>query len=98
MKLSVSATKGKTIIVTIAEAGEVLGLAAAVSGKPYEMPAETIDPRQVKFVKCDDFLQFIKDDAEACLKVAEQLSEQYYDACKEVRSLELSHSAVEKLI
>ena len=37
VKLSVSATNGKTIIVKIAEAGEVLGLAAAVSGKPFEM-------------------------------------------------------------
>jgi CRP/FNR family cyclic AMP-dependent transcriptional regulator len=97
VKLSVSATNGKTIIVKIAEAGEVLGLAAAVSGKPYEMTAETIEPCQVNFVKCDDFLQFMKDDVEACLKVAEQLSEKYYSACKEVRSLELSHSAVEKL-
>jgi CRP/FNR family cyclic AMP-dependent transcriptional regulator len=97
VKLSVSATNGKTIIVKIAEAGEVLGLAAAVSGKPYEMTAETIEPCQVNFVKRDDFLQFMKDDVEACLKVAEQLSEKYYSACKEVRSLELSHSAVEKL-
>jgi CRP/FNR family cyclic AMP-dependent transcriptional regulator len=97
VKLSLSATNGKTIIVRIAEAGEALGLGATVSGKPYEMTAETIDPCQVTFVKRDDFLEFLKDDVEACFKVAEQLSEKYYDACKEVRSLELSHSAVEKL-
>jgi CRP/FNR family transcriptional regulator len=97
VKLSLSATNGKTIIVRIAEAGEALGLGATVSGKPYEMTAETIDPCQVTFVKRDDFLEFLKDDVEACFKVAEQLSEKYYDACKEVRSLELSQSAVEKL-
>ncbi len=97
VKLSLSATNGKTIIVRLAEAGEALGLGATVSGKPYEMTAETIDPCQVTFVKRDDFLEFLKDDVEACFKVAEQLSEKYYDACKEVRSLELSHSAVEKL-
>ena len=34
---------------------------------------------------------------EACFKVAEQLSEKYHNACKEVRSLGLSHSAAEKL-
>jgi hypothetical protein len=72
-------------------------LGATVSGKPYEMTAETIDPCQVTFVKRDDFPEFLKDDVEACFKVAEQLSEKYYDACKEVRSLELSQSAVEKL-
>jgi CRP/FNR family transcriptional regulator, cyclic AMP receptor protein len=97
VKLSISATNGRTIIEKIAEPGEELGLAATVSGKPYEMTAETIDPCQVNFVKRDDFLRFLKDDVEACLKVAEQLSEKYYDARKEVRSLELSHSAVEKL-
>jgi CRP/FNR family transcriptional regulator len=84
VKLSLSATNGKTIIVRIAEAGEALGLGATVSGKPYEMTAETIDPCQVTFVKRDDFLEFLKDDVEACFKVAEQLSEKYYDACKEV--------------
>jgi CRP/FNR family transcriptional regulator, cyclic AMP receptor protein len=97
VKLSISATNGKTIIVRIAEAGEALGLGATVSGKSYEMTAETIDPCQVNFVKRDDFLRFLKDDVEACFKVAEQLSEKYHDACHEVRSLELSHSAVEKL-
>jgi hypothetical protein len=83
--------------VRIAEAGEALGLGATVSGKPYEMTAETIDPCQVTFVKRDDFPEFLKDDVEACFKVAEQLCEKNYDACKEVRSLELSQSAVEKL-
>jgi len=33
----------------------------------------------------------------ACFKVAEQLSEKYHDACNELRSLGLSHSAHEKL-
>ena len=59
--------------------------------------AETIDPCQLNFVKRDDFLRFLKDDVQACFKVAEQLSEKYHDACNEVRSLGLSHSAHEKL-
>ncbi|MFZ1053681.1 MAG: Crp/Fnr family transcriptional regulator, partial [Candidatus Sulfotelmatobacter sp.] len=88
---------GRTMIVKLAEPGEVLGLSATVSGKPYEVTAETIDPCQVNFVKRDDFLRFLKDDVEACFKVAEQLSEKYHNACNEVRSLGLSHSAAEKL-
>lgn len=97
VKMSICATDGKTLIVRIAEPGEVLGLSAAVSGKPYELTAETIDPCQVNFVKRDDFLRFLKDHSEACFKVAEQLSEKYNTACHEVRSLGLSHSAGEKL-
>jgi len=97
VKLSICATDGKTLIVKIAEPGEVLGLSASVSGKPYELTAETIDPCQVNFVKRDDFLRFLRDQPEACFKVAEQLSEKYNTACHEVRSLGLSHSAGEKL-
>lgn len=97
VKLSVSAPNGKTVIVKIAEAGEVLGLSAAVSGKPYEVTAETIDPCQISFVKREDFLRFLKDDVQVCFKVAEQLSAKYHAVCNEVRSLGLSHSAAEKL-
>jgi CRP/FNR family transcriptional regulator len=85
------------MIVKLAEAGEILGLSATISGRPYEVTAETIDPCQITFVKREDFLQFLKDDVETCFKVAEQLGEKYHNACKEVRSLGLSHSAAEKL-
>jgi CRP/FNR family transcriptional regulator len=97
VKLSICSTDGKTLILKIAEAGEVLGLSASVSGKPYELTAETIDPCQVNFVKREDFLRFLKEHADACLRVAEQLSEKYNTACREIRSLGLSHSAAEKL-
>src|SRR6202158_2321130 len=97
VKLSICSTDGKTLILKIAEPGEVLGLSATVSGKPYELTAETIDPCQVNFVKREDFLRFLKEHADACLRVAEQLSEKYNSACREIRSLGLSHSAAEKL-
>jgi CRP/FNR family cyclic AMP-dependent transcriptional regulator len=97
VKLSICATDGKTLILKIAEPGEVLGLSATVSGKPYELTAETIDPCQVNFVKREDFLRFLRDHSDACFKVAEQLSAKYNNACHEVRSLGLSHSAGEKL-
>jgi CRP/FNR family cyclic AMP-dependent transcriptional regulator len=97
VKLSINSPSGRTMIVKLAEPGEVLGLSAIISGKPYEVTAETTDPCQVTFVKRDDFLRFLKDDVEVCFKVAEQLSEKYHNACKEVRSLGLSRSAAEKL-
>lgn len=97
VKLSINSPSGRTMIVKLAEAGEVLGLSATISGKPYEVTAETIGPCQINFVKRDDFLLFLKDDVEVCFKVAEQLGQKYHDACKEMRSLGLSHSAAEKL-
>jgi CRP/FNR family transcriptional regulator, cyclic AMP receptor protein len=97
VKLSINSPSGRTMIVKLAEPGEVLGMSATISGKPYEVTAQTIDPCQVNFVKRDDFLRFLKDDVEVCFRVAEQLGEKYHNACKEVRSLGLSHSAAEKL-
>jgi CRP/FNR family cyclic AMP-dependent transcriptional regulator len=97
VKLSVSASDGKTLILEVAEAGEVLGLAAAVSNKPYAVTAETIDPSQVNFIRRDDFLRFMRDHPEVGLRVSQQLSENYHTACREIRSLALSHSAAEKL-
>jgi CRP/FNR family cyclic AMP-dependent transcriptional regulator len=97
VKLSICSTDGKTLILKIAEAGEVLGLSATLSGKPYELTAETIDPCQINFVKREDFMRFLRDHSEACLRVAEQLSDKYNAACREIRSLGLSHSAAEKL-
>jgi CRP/FNR family transcriptional regulator len=85
------------LILKIAEPGEVLGLSATVGGKPYELTAETVDPCQVNFVKREDFLRFLKEHSEACLRVAEQLSDKYNSACREIRALGLSHSAGEKL-
>lgn len=97
VKLSICSTDGKTLILKIAEPGEVLGLSASVSGKPYELTAETVDPCQINFVKREEFLRFLRENADACLRVAEQLSEKYNSACREIRSLGLSHSAAEKL-
>jgi CRP/FNR family transcriptional regulator, cyclic AMP receptor protein len=97
VKLSLSSSDGKTLILRIAEPSEVLGLSATVSGKPYELTAETIDPCQINFVKREDFLRFLREHSDVCFRVAEQLSDKYSSACHEIRSLALAHSAAEKL-
>jgi CRP/FNR family transcriptional regulator len=97
VKLSLSVNDGKTLILKLAEPGEVLGLSATVAGKPYELSAETMDTCQVNFVKRDDFLRFLKLHVEVCFRAAEQLSKKYNNTCYELRSLGLSHSASERL-
>ena len=97
VKLSIGSSDGKMLILKISEPGEVLGLSATISGKPYELTAETLDPCQVNFVKRDDFLRFLREHNEVCLRVAEQLSDKYNTACHEIRALGLSHTAAEKL-
>lgn len=97
VKLTTCSSDGKAVITRIAEGGEVLGLSATVSGRPYMATAETLLPCQVNFIKREDFLRFLRENGEACLRVSEHLSNNYHDAFEQVRSLGLSHSASEKL-
>jgi CRP/FNR family transcriptional regulator len=97
VKLTTCSSEGKSLITRIAESGEVLGLGSSVSGKPYMATAETLNPCQVNFIRREDFLRFLKENGDACLRVAEHLSNNYHDAFEQVRSLGLSHSASEKL-
>lgn len=97
VKLTTCSSDGKAIISRIAEAGEVLGLSAAVSDKPYLATAETLVPCQVNFIRRDDFLRFLKENGTACFRVSEHLSNNYHNAFEQVRSLGLSHTAAEKL-
>ena len=96
-KLTTSSSEGKTLIVKIAEPGEVLGASATILGRPYEVTAETIEPSQLNFIKRDDFLRFLNGHTEACMHTAQQLSEKYQSAQREIRSLGLAQTTSEKL-
>lgn len=96
-KLTTSSSEGKTLIVKVAEVGEILGASATILGKPYEVSAETIEPSQINFMKRDDFLRFLQSDADVCMRTARQLSEKYQSAQRDLRSLGLSQTTSVKL-
>ncbi|HUJ30282.1 MAG TPA: Crp/Fnr family transcriptional regulator [Candidatus Acidoferrum sp.] len=97
VKLSTSSADGKTLIARISEPGEVLGLPATVTGKPYELTADVIEPSQANFIPRTEFLKFLRENGDAALRVAQQLGETYHSAISEMRMIGLSHSAGEKL-
>lgn len=96
VKLSTSSSEGKTLITKVSSAGDVLGLNAAISNHPYEVTAEMIEPGQANFIPRDALLQFLKQYGEVALRVAEQLSLNYYIAYEEIRTLGLTSSPAEK--
>ena len=96
VKLSASSSEGKTIIIKISEPGDVLGLNATVSDRPYEVTAEMIEPGQANFIARDALLQFLRENGEVAVRVAEQLSRNYYTAYEEIRTLGLTSSPAEK--
>jgi len=95
-KLSASSREGKTVITKISEPGDILGLNAVISRRPYEVTAEMIEPGQANFIPRDSLLQFLREYGEVALRVAEQLSRNYYTAFEEVRTLGLTSSPSEK--
>jgi CRP/FNR family transcriptional regulator, cyclic AMP receptor protein len=95
-KLFTSSSQGKTIITKVSEAGDVLGLNATISDRPYEVTAEMVEPGQANFIERDAFLQFLREHGEVAVRVAEQLSRNYYTAYEEIRTLGLTNSPAEK--
>jgi CRP/FNR family transcriptional regulator, cyclic AMP receptor protein len=86
VRISSATADGKRIILKIAGSGDILGLNAVVAGKPHQASADSLEPCQLSFVKRQDFMQFLKDYPDFCLKIAEQLSEIYRAAQREVTS------------
>jgi CRP/FNR family transcriptional regulator, cyclic AMP receptor protein len=97
VKLSAGSADGKSLIVRIADAGEIVGLPGTISGKPYELTAEALEPLQANFIGRESFLRFLREHGHAALRIAQILSDIYYATCQEVRYLGLSSSAAEKL-
>jgi CRP/FNR family transcriptional regulator len=95
-KMFGSTSRGKTFITKIVNAGELLGLNAVILGKPYLLSAEAMEPSRVSYVLREDFLNFLKKSPDASKQVIEQLSANYYDSQRDVRTLNLSSSIREK--
>lgn len=97
VKISISSSAGKTLILKIAKPGEILGLMAAMSGSPYEVTAETIHPCQMAYVRREDFLRFVAKQPEVYQGVVKQLTSLYDGACEQLRTVGLSVSAPERV-
>jgi CRP/FNR family cyclic AMP-dependent transcriptional regulator len=91
-KLSICSEHGKRLLLRVAGPGEVLGLSASMSGKVYELTAETLDASQVVFIKRKDLLKFLRDHSEACMQVVHLLSGDLHTAYERVRSIGLSRT------
>jgi|SRR5579884_191407 len=97
LKISVSSSDGKTLIMRIAQPGDFLELNTALSNKPYETTAETLYKCRIGFVRRDDFLRFLALHPEGYAIVARELSENYHKACEHLRTVGLASTVSERL-
>ena len=97
VKLSTYSEEGRSLIMRVAEPGEVLGLSACVAGVPHECSAQVIVDCQVNFVGRTEFLELLKNNSHAALNAIRDLSHLYHKAHAQICSLGLSASASDKL-
>ncbi|MGA7343446.1 MAG: Crp/Fnr family transcriptional regulator [Terracidiphilus sp.] len=97
VKLSFNSMEGRRLTLGIAEPGDILGLAAAISGCPYEITAEAQVPCRIMALSRQCFLDFVLRHPVAGQNVALHLSLEYKRACEQLRILGLTLTAPEKL-
>jgi len=97
VKLSTTSRDGKVLILRMADAGELLGLSAVISGEPYVVTAETAGPCHVNFIERDAFLNLMENNSEIGLRSAQVLSREFQAMYRDVHDLVLARSSAGKL-
>lgn len=97
VKLSMNSSPGKRLIFGIANSGEALGLASALSGSRYDFTAETVSPCIIVSLERQDFIEFLMRYPAVFQDAARELSLDFARACEHVRRLGLEVTATAKL-
>lgn len=95
-KVSISSADGKKLIIRVATGGEVLGLYAGMTGRPFEATAEMVEGGRVDFISREDLLNLLGQQAFG-MDLVEMFSRQFSDFVDHTRMLALSETALEKL-
>lgn len=90
VKLSVGSSHGDTLLLRSAGPGEILGLSATLTGQGHEVTAETTTPARLVFIKRKDFLRYLREHTDVCMRVVESLSNDVHAAYERVRMLGLA--------
>ena len=97
VKVSISSADGKKLIIRIAKAGDVLGLYAGLTGRPFEATAEMVEGGRVDFISRTDLLNLMGRQQSFSADLVEMFSRQFSEFVDNTRMLLLSGSALEKL-
>jgi CRP/FNR family transcriptional regulator, cyclic AMP receptor protein len=97
VKLSTTSKEGKVLILEQAEAGDVLGLSAAISATSYEMTAEAASPCQLNFIGRNDLMNLLQNQSEVGMHAALWLSREFQGAYRDIHDLVLARSSSGKL-
>ncbi len=96
-KLTATSKSGESIILRLAEPGEVLGLSSLIANTAYTATAETLTPAQVAFIPARKFQRFLRSHPDVSVRVAEHLSMELHKSWEQARLLALAPSTRSKL-
>jgi len=96
-KLTAGSRQGESIILRLAESGELLGLSSLIANSPYASTAETLTPAQIAFIPARKFQRFLRSHPDVALRVAEHLSMELHKSWEQARLLALAPSTRSKL-
>jgi CRP/FNR family cyclic AMP-dependent transcriptional regulator len=97
VKLSMNSVEGRRLILGIVGPGEILGLASTISGKPFDMTAETQSPSVLASIPRDRFLDLLLGYPIASHNVARLLSLENKRYCEQLRTIGLAWTAAARL-
>ena len=80
-------TEGKTLILRVAQPGDVLGLNSVLAGTSHAVTVETLQACRFAFIASEDFLKFVKEHIDACLYFAQRLGRDCHSAYDVIRSM-----------
>jgi CRP/FNR family transcriptional regulator len=97
VRTSITSSDGRRLSLRIARSGDILGLAAAAFGSPYEVTAETLYPAKLGFIAREEFTRFLARYPAAYPLITEDLSRSLGMLCEQLRTVALSSNAPQKL-
>ncbi len=97
VKISATSREGRTLIMRIAGAGDVLGMSAALAKDEYEVTAEAMEPCRVRLLHVQHLTQMLCDFPEVSMGAAKVLAQDYRAAFDEVRLITLPGSPAGRL-
>jgi CRP/FNR family transcriptional regulator, cyclic AMP receptor protein len=97
VKLCVSSSEGKGVVLRVARPGDAIGMWATLSGAPYEATAVCLRPCQVAFVSSTDFRQYLRKHPDVFERTANFLGLHYKHACDQLGVVGLGTTVFERV-
>jgi len=96
-KVSTRSQDGRELMLRVAMAGEILGLSSVIANSPYRFSAVTLAPSTIRFVKREEFVNFLKSFPDTSLNALHALSLEYERVINSLRSLALVQTATARV-